>query len=53
MLSLCKVMDLDQLLLIRKCSMHPLVQLSALPGLFDPPIKMEKKELPDGKQDRV
>ena len=53
MSSLCKVMEPDQLLLIMKCSVRPLVQLSAPPGLFDAPIKKRKKELPDDKADRV
>ena len=50
MSSLCKAMDPDQLLLIMKCSVRPLVQLSASPGLFDKPTHKQRKELPDDKQ---
>ena len=53
MSSLCKVMDPNQLLLIMKCSIYPLIQLLASPGLFDPLIHTEKKELPDNKQERI
>ena len=53
MSSLCKVMNPDQLLLIMKCSMRPLVQLSASPGLFDTPTHKQWKELPDDKVERV
>ena len=53
MSSLCKVMEPDQLLLIMKCSIRPLVQLSASPGLFDAPIQKWKKDLPDDKAERV
>ena len=37
MSSLCKAMVPDQLRLIMRCSVRPLVQLSASPGLFDTP----------------
>ena len=53
MSSLCKVMEPDQLLLIMKCSLRPLVQLSASPGLFDAPIQKWKKDLPEDKAHRV
>ena len=53
MSSLCKVMEPDQLLLIMKCSVRLLVQLSASPGLFDTPINKRKKELPDNRAERV
>ena len=53
MSSLAKAMDPDQLTLIMKCSVRPLVQLSASPGLFDMPTHKRKKELPDDKAERV
>ena len=53
MSSLCKVMDPQQLMLIMQYSIHPLMQLNASPGLFDPKIHKEKKELPDDRRDRV
>ena len=46
MSSLCKVMTQEQLMLIMKSSVQPMLQLNATPGLFDPPAQMEKKELP-------
>ena len=53
MSSLCKAMDPDQLMLIMKCSVRPLVQLSPSPGLFDTPTHKWRKELPDDKVERV
>ena len=53
MSSLCKVMDLQQLILIMQCSIHPLMQLNASPGLFNSKIHKEKNELPDDRRDRV
>ena len=53
MSSLCKAMDLDQLMLIMKCSVRPLVQLSASPGLFDTPTCKRRKELPDDKAETM
>ena len=43
----------NQLLLLMKCSVHPLVQLLVSPGLFDPLIQKEKKEIPDERADRM
>ena len=43
MSSLCKIMEPDQLILIMKCSVRPLVQSSASLGLFDAPIQKWKK----------
>ena len=53
MSSLCKAMDPDQLMLIMRCSVRPLVQLSASPGLFDTPTHKQRKELSDDKAQRV
>ena len=47
MSSLCKVLDLQQLMLIMKNVVHLLIQLNTLPGLFDPPMKKGCKELPE------
>ena len=47
MSSLCKVPKPQQLMVIMKNAVHPLIQLNASPGLFDPPLKKEHKELPD------
>ena len=47
MSSLCKVPKPQQLMVIMKNAVHPLIQLNASPGLFDPPSKKEHKELPD------
>ena len=51
--TMCKVLDLQQLMLIMKNAVHPLIQLNASPGLFDPPSKKECKELPDDHSERV
>ena len=40
MLSLCKVLDPQQLLLIMKNAVRPLIQLNVMPGLFDPSCKI-------------
>ena len=53
MSSLCKVLDLQQLMLIMKNAACPLIQLNTSPGLFDPPTKKERKELPDDQSERV
>ena len=47
MLNLCKVLDPQQLLLVMRNAVCPLIQLNASPGLFDPPMKLTCKELPD------
>ena len=39
MLSHCKVLDQQQLLLIMKNAVCPLIQLNVIPGLFNPPQK--------------
>ena len=51
--SLCKVMNPEQLILIMKCSIQPLIHLSVSPGLFDPLIWTEKKELPEDTMERI
>ena len=53
MSSLCKVLSLDQLMLVMKSSICPLVQLNTIPGLFDQPAWKEKKELPDDREERI
>ena len=53
MSSMCKVMSPEQLMLIMKSSMWPLIQLNTMPGLFDPPIQQERKELTDDKEERI
>ena len=53
MSSLCKVMAPKQLMLVMKCSVCPLIQLMASPGLFDLLIQKERKELPDDKRKRI
>ena len=53
MSSLCKVMTPEQLMLLMKSSIRPMIQLNTTPGLFDPPTQMEKKELPDNKSDQI
>ena len=53
MSSPCKVLDPQQLLLIMKNAVCPLIQLNAMPGLFDPPMKLMHKELPDDITDWV
>ena len=50
---LCKVMTPEQLMLIIKSWIWPMIQLNTTPGLFDMPAQMEKKELPDDKLDRI
>ena len=47
MSSLYNVLNPQQLMLIMQNAMCPLIQLNALPGLFDPPSKKEREELPD------
>ena len=49
MSSLCKRMTPEQLILIMKSSIQPMIQLNTTPGLFDLPAQKEKKELPDHK----
>ena len=53
MSSLCKVLNPQQLMLIMKNAVHPLIQLNASPGLFNPPLKKECKELPDDHEEWV
>ena len=53
MSSLCKVLSLDQLMLVMKSSICPLVQLNTIPGLFDPLVQKEKKELPHDREERI
>ena len=53
MLSLCKVLDPQQLFLVMKNAVCPLIQLNVMPGLFDPPMKLVCKELPDDVIDHV
>ena len=53
MSSLCKVLSPDQLMLVMKSSICPLVQLNTIPGLFDPLAQKEKKELPDDREERI
>ena len=47
MSSLCKLLDPQQLLLVMRNAVHPLIQLYASPGSFDPPAKLTHKELLD------
>ena len=43
MSSLCKVLSLDQLILVMKSSICPLVQLNTIPGLSNLLAQREKK----------
>ena len=47
MSSLCKVLDPEQLLLVMRNTVCPLIQLNVFPGLFVPPAKSTRKELLD------
>lgn len=53
MSSLCKVLNPQQLMLIMQSAVYPLIQLNALPGLFNLPSKKECKELPDDHTEQV
>ena len=53
MSSLCKVLNPQQLMLIMKNAVHPLIHLNASPGLFNPPLKKECKELPNNHEEQV
>ena len=53
MSSLCKVLNPQQLLLVMKSSVCPLMQLNMTPGLFDPPTKKEWKDLPDDHTEHI
>ena len=53
MSSLCKMMTPEQLMLIMKSRIRPMIQLNTTPGLFDMPAQMKKKELPDDKFEQI
>ena len=53
LLTLVKICTPEQLMIIMKCSIHPMVQVVAAPGFLDLPTKSKKRDLPNDPVERV